>query len=67
MILLNDAIWIFVKGLAELLQEEELQVPKVECRRNRSWPMGRRIIEFMKAVKQICQKLVLIFTLLLFL
>ncbi|KAL9925587.1 glutamate receptor ionotropic, kainate 2 isoform X1 [Glossina fuscipes] len=49
MILLNDAIWIFVKGLAELLQEEELQLPKVECRRNRSWPMGRRIIEFMKA------------------
>jgi len=50
MILLNDAVWLFSKGLTELGIIEELKAPEIECKRKRAWPQGRRIIEFMKAV-----------------
>ena len=50
MILINDAVWLFAKGLSELGIAEELQAPKVECSRNRAWPYGRQIYEFIKAV-----------------
>lgn len=53
MILINDAIWTFVKGLADLGIVEEISPPKIECRRNRPWQYGRKIIEFIKAVKNI--------------
>ncbi|XP_049313481.1 glutamate receptor ionotropic, kainate 2 [Bactrocera dorsalis] len=49
MILANDAVSMFVKGLAELGIAEELNPPKLECRKNRAWTHGRRIIEFLKA------------------
>ncbi|XP_068150954.1 glutamate receptor ionotropic, kainate 2 [Drosophila tropicalis] len=49
MILLNDAVWLFSKGLTELGIIEELKAPEIECRRKKPWPQGRRIIEFMKA------------------
>uniref|UniRef100_A0A0K8V3R8 Glutamate receptor 1 n=1 Tax=Bactrocera latifrons TaxID=174628 RepID=A0A0K8V3R8_BACLA len=49
MILANDAVSMFVKGLAELGIVEELNPPKLECRKNRAWTHGRRIIEFLKA------------------
>lgn len=50
MILLNDAVWLFSKGLTELGILEELEAPELECRRKKPWPFGRRIIEFIKAV-----------------
>ncbi|XP_017064350.1 glutamate receptor ionotropic, kainate 2 [Drosophila eugracilis] len=49
MILLNDAVWLFSKGLTELGIFEELSAPELECRRKKPWPFGKRIIEFMKA------------------
>lgn len=50
MILINDAVWLFSKGLTELGIIEELTAPQIECKRKKPWPHGRRIIEFMKAV-----------------
>jgi len=50
MILINDAVWLFSKGLTELGIFEELTAPELECRRKKPWPFGKRIIEFMKAV-----------------
>lgn len=50
MILINDAVWLFSKGLTELGILEELTAPQIECKRKKPWPHGRRIIEFMKAV-----------------
>lgn len=52
MVLLSDAVWIFVKGLAELEIVEELNPPEIACRRNRPWQQGRRILEFIKAVSK---------------
>ncbi|XP_070133341.1 glutamate receptor ionotropic, kainate 2 [Drosophila bipectinata] len=49
MILLNDAVWLFSKGLTQLGILEELAAPELECRRKKPWSFGRRIIEFMKA------------------
>ncbi|XP_033155312.1 glutamate receptor ionotropic, kainate 2 isoform X2 [Drosophila mauritiana] len=49
MILLNDAVWLFSKGLTELGIFEELTAPDLECRRKKPWPFGKRIIEFIKA------------------
>ncbi|KRF81168.1 glutamate receptor ionotropic, kainate 2 isoform X2 [Drosophila virilis] len=49
MILVNDAVWLFSKGLTELGIMEELTAPEIECKRKKPWPHGRRIIEFMKA------------------
>ncbi|XP_053961746.1 glutamate receptor ionotropic, kainate 2 [Anastrepha ludens] len=49
MILANDAVAMFAKGLAELDIVEKLSPPKLECRKNRAWPHGKRIIEFLKA------------------
>lgn len=54
MILANDAVSMFVKGLAELDIVEELNPPKLECRKNRAWTHGKRIIEFLKAVNIFC-------------
>lgn len=51
MILLNDAVWLFSKGLTELGIFEELTAPDLECRRKKPWPFGKRIIEFIKAVR----------------
>ncbi|XP_055903176.1 glutamate receptor ionotropic, kainate 2 [Eupeodes corollae] len=48
MLLISDAVWVFAKGLAELGIAEEINLPKVECRKNKPWPFGRRIIEFIK-------------------
>ncbi|XP_037961199.1 glutamate receptor ionotropic, kainate 2 [Teleopsis dalmanni] len=49
MILINDAVWIFSKGLTELGITEKLRTPNIECHKSRQWALGRRIIEFMRA------------------
>ncbi|XP_067620605.1 glutamate receptor ionotropic, kainate 2 [Eurosta solidaginis] len=49
MILANDAVFTFVKGLAELGIAGELKPHRMECRKNRPWNEGKRIIEFLKA------------------
>lgn len=56
MILLNDAVWLFSKGLSELQILDELSAPEIECKRKKPWQHGRRIIEFMKAVSELYVK-----------
>lgn len=50
MILLNDAVWIFAKGLADLNIIDELEPPNLVCAMTETWRFGKRIYEFIKAV-----------------
>lgn len=51
MVLISDAVALFVKSLAELQIAEELNPSDTACQSNQAWLQGRRITEFMKAVR----------------
>lgn len=54
MLLISDAVSIFVKGLTELNIVEELEPPQLQCRRNKVWNQGRKIREFLREVSFWC-------------
>ena len=56
MLLVSDAVTIFVKGLAELNIVEELEPVQLQCRKRATWSQGRKIIEFIKAVRKTGKK-----------
>lgn len=53
MLLISDAVGLFVKGLAELNIIEELEPMQMQCRKAKTWPFGSRIITFLKEASKL--------------